>query len=425
MELALVILFALMAFAGLRLFAVIGGLSLILYLLAEIGDIEGVVNEMYTLATSPLLLTIPLFTFSGYVMAESKTPERLIRLTRALLAPLPGGLAIMCLSACAVFTALTGASGVTIVALGGLLYPVLQQASYKERFALGLLTTSGSIGLLFPPSLVIILYGLVANVSINQLFVAGAIPGVLLIAFFSAYAIVRGVAAKEERRRWRLGEIAKELYASRFELPVPAVVLVGIYGGYLTVTDSAVIVAVYVVIAEFALYRDVPWKRLPEIAQKSMVLVGGIFVIICAAKVLTYYMVDQDVPQSLFEWMRAYIHSKIAFLLLLNGFLLIVGCLMDIFSAILVVVPLIVPIALGFGVDPVHLGIVFLVNLEMGYSTPPVGLNLFIASFRFNKPVMVLTRAALPFLAIMFVRLMVVTYIPELSLALVRLFQVQ
>ncbi|MCU0663546.1 MAG: TRAP transporter large permease subunit [Myxococcota bacterium] len=419
MELLLIIFFSVLALLGLRLFAVIGGLALVLYILADIGSIEGIVNEMYTLATQPVLVTIPLFTFAGYLLAESKAPRRIVDLSHALIAPLPGGLAVVSLVSCAFFTAFTGASGVTIIALGGLLLPVLLDGRYSQKFSLGLLTTSGSLGLLFPPSLAIILYGLIGGVSINQLFVAGLIPGVLLIVALSAYAVVVGGKSTEARPTWEWAKIRSALWASRYEIPIPFVVLVGIYGGFLTVVDSAAIVALYVLVVEVFVYKDLNVRRLPVVIQESAVLVGGIFIIICTAKAFTYYLVDQDIPQSLLEWMQTYIHSKVTFLIVLNIFLLIVGCLMDIFSAILVVVPLIVPIAAGFGIDPVHLGIIFLVNLEIGYSTPPVGLNLFIASFRFRRPVVELYRASVPFLVILIAALMVITYVPQLSTFLV------
>jgi tripartite ATP-independent transporter DctM subunit len=419
LELLIIIAFTVLALFGLRLFAVIGGLSLLLYLLADIGTIEGVVNEMYTLATQPVLVTIPLFTFAGYLLAESKAPQRIIALSQALIAPLPGGLAVVSLVSCAFFTAFTGASGVTIIALGGLLLPALLSGRYSERFSLGLLTTSGSLGLLFPPSLAIILYGLIGGVSINQLFVAGIVPGVFLIIALSVYAILVGGRSTVERPKWEWQKIKSSIWASRYEIPIPLVVLVGIYGGYLTVIDSAAIVALYVLIIEVFVYKDLPLRQLPKVIQESAVLVGGIFIIICTAKAFTYYLVDQDVPQNLLEWMQTYIHSKVTFLIVLNIFLIIVGCLMDIFSAIMVVVPLIAPIAMGFGIDPVHLGIIFLVNLEIGYSTPPVGLNLFIASFRFRKPVVDLYKASLPFLAILLAALLVITYVPELSTFLV------
>ncbi|MCP4605774.1 MAG: TRAP transporter large permease subunit [Proteobacteria bacterium] len=425
MELVLIIVFVILALLGLRLFAVIGGLALLLYMIADIGEIEGVVNEMYTLATQPVLLTIPLFTFAGYMMAESKAPERLVKLSKAMIAPLPGGLAIVSLVSCAFFTAFTGASGVTIIALGGLLFPALLQGKYSEKFTLGLLTTSGSLGLLFPPSLAIILYGLIAGVSINQLFVAGILPGIFLIVVLSIYSVGKGRIKGEKRPSLNSKEIKQALFDARFEVPIPFVVLIGIYGGFLTVIDSAAVVALYVLIIELFIYKDVPLKKLPEVIKESMLLVGGIFIIICTAKAFTYYLVDQDVPQSILEWMQTYIQSKITFLIVLNIFLIIVGCLMDIFSAILVVVPLIVPIAMGFEVNPVHLGIIFLVNLEIGYSTPPVGLNLFIASFRFNKPIMSLYRASLPFLAILLIALLIITYVPELSLFLVDYFQIK
>jgi tripartite ATP-independent transporter DctM subunit len=419
LELLLIIFFSVLALLGLRLFAVIGGLALVLYILADIGSIEGIVNEMYTLATQPVLVTIPLFTFAGYLLAESKAPRRIVDLSHALIAPLPGGLAVVSLVSCAFFTAFTGASGVTIIALGGLLLPVLLDGRYSQKFSLGLLTTSGSLGLLFPPSLAIILYGLIGGVSINQLFVAGLIPGVLLIVALSAYAVVVGGKSTEARPTWEWAKIRSALWASRYEIPIPFVVLVGIYGGFLTVVDSAAIVALYVLVVEVFVYKDLNVRRLPVVIQESAVLVGGIFIIICTAKAFTYYLVDQDIPQSLLEWMQTYIHSKVTFLIVLNIFLLIVGCLMDIFSAILVVVPLIVPIAAGFGIDPVHLGIIFLVNLEIGYSTPPVGLNLFIASFRFRRPVVELYRASVPFLVILIAALMVITYVPQLSTFLV------
>ncbi|MDJ0762033.1 MAG: TRAP transporter large permease subunit [Myxococcota bacterium] len=425
MALVLIIAFMILAVLGLRLFAVIGGLALMLYLLADIGEIEGIVNEMYTLATQPVLVTIPLFTFAGYLMAESRAPQRLVNLSRALLSPLPGGLAIVALVSCAFFTAFTGASGVTIIALGGLLFPVLIKEKYNERFTLGLLTTTGSLGLLFPPSLAIILYGLVAGVSINKLFVAGIVPGILLIVVLSIYSVAKGAATREARPPFEWPRIKNALWESRFELPIPITVLVGIYGGFLTVIDSAAIVALYVLIVETLVYRDISFRKLPDIVKEAMVLVGGIFIIICTAKALTYYLIDQDIPQEILEWMQGYVHNKLTFLILLNVFLIIVGCLMDIFSAILVVVPLIAPIAAGFEVDPVHLGIIFLVNLEIGYSTPPVGLNLFIASFRFERPIMSLYRASLPFLALLLLSLLIITYLPQLSLYLVTLFGVQ
>jgi tripartite ATP-independent transporter DctM subunit len=273
--------------------------------------------------------------------------------------------------------------------------------------------------------LAIILYGLIAGVSINQLFAAGILPGILLIVVLSLYSIRKGSFSKEKRAPFEWRKIRSALYDSRFEVPIPIVVLVGIYGGYLTVIDAASITALYVLIIEVFVYKDIKVKKLPNVMKDSMLLVGGIFIIICTAKAFTYYLVDQDVPQNILEWMQTYIHSKITFLIMLNIFLIIVGCLMDIFSAILVVVPLIVPIAAGFGIHPVHLGIIFLANLEIGYSTPPVGLNLFIASFRFNKPVMSLYKASLPFLGILLIALMIITYVPELSLFLVEYFNVQ
>jgi tripartite ATP-independent transporter DctM subunit len=406
-----------LALFGMPLFAVLGSIALAAFNGAGI-DISSVAVAMYTLAGSPLLVAIPLFTFAGYLFAHSRAPDRLVKLSRAVF---PGGLAVVALVSCAIFTAFTGASGVTIIAMGGLLLPALIKDGYHKRFNLGLLTASGSLGLLFPPSLPLILFGYVASVSIDQLFLAGLLPGIFLVAVLSAYGLYRGRKDGVPRDRWSLRGVVAGVRGAAWEVPLPFIILGGIYSGTFTVSEAAAITALYALVVEVFIYRDIPVRKLPGIVAESMTLVGGILVILACALGLTNYLIDAEVPMQILEWMQQYISSKYTFLLILNVFLLIVGCLMDIFSALIVVVPLIVPVALGFGVDPVHLGIVFLTNLEIGYLTPPVGLNLFISSYRFNESVISLYAASIPFLLLLLGALLVITYVPAISLFLVRL----
>jgi C4-dicarboxylate transporter, DctM subunit len=410
----------LLALFGAPLFIVIGAAALLGFHGADI-DSSAVIAELYSISSAPTLLAIPLFTFAGYLMAEGGSSARLLRLSRAILGWVPGGLSVVALATCAFFTAFTGASGVTIIALGGLLYPAMVRDRYPERYTLGLLTAGGSLGLLFPPSLPIILYGIVSQVSIDQLFVAGVFPGIFLVVLLSVYGVFVGLRSGVELIPFSGRELLAATREALWEIPLPFIVLVGIYGGYFTANQAAAVTAVYAFVVQVFIYRDLRLLGdVPRVARDSMVLVGGILIILGVALGLKNYLVDADVPQSILEMIQVHIHSKLMFLLALNVFLLIVGCLMDIFSAIIVVVPLITPLALAYGVDPVHLGIIFLTNLEIGYLTPPVGINLFISSFRFGKPVLELYRAALPFLAILLVGLMVITYWPDMSLALGR-----
>ncbi len=411
----------LLAIAGAPLFAVLAGIAIISFIGVGIEPVA-VIVELYRMASQPTLLAIPLFTFAGYLLAESGAPKRLVRVSNALFGWMPGGLAIVALFVCSFFTAFTGASGVTIVALGGLLFPILIREGYPERFSLGLLTSSGSLGLLFPPSLPIILFGMVAGISIDQLFAAGVLPGILLIGALALYSARTAKKFKVKTIKFNARETLLATREAIWELPLPIVVIVGIYGGFFTATEAASITAAYLLIVEVFIHKDISFRKdLPLIARESMVLVGGILIILGSALGLTNYLIDAEVPNAIFEAIRGTISSKWAFLIALNIFLLIVGSLMDIFSAIIVVVPLILPIANEFGINPVHLGIIFLTNLEIGYCTPPVGLNLFISSFRFKKPVMTLYKSALPFIGIMLVALMIITYWEGLSLFLVNL----
>ncbi|MGW8161060.1 MAG: TRAP transporter large permease [Desulfobulbales bacterium] len=415
------ILILILAILGTPLFVVIAALALLSFHGIDI-DLSVVIIEMSRLSDTPLLLSLPLFIFAGTLLAESGTPHRLLRLSRALLGWMPGGLAVISLMVCAVFTAFTGASGVTIFAIGGLLYPALRDDNYSERFSLGLITSSGSLGLLFPPSLPLILYGVIAETRVDQLFLAGILPGILMLILLVIYSMRKGArrhAPKTEKPTRE--DVLAGLKEAAWELPLPVIVLGGIYGGFFVAGEAAAVTALYVLIVEVLIYRDISIRKLPKIMVHSMVLFGGILVVLAAAMATTNYLVDQQVPMHLFAYIREYISSKYTFLLLLNIFLLIVGSMLDIFSALVLVVPIIIPIAEAYGVNLIHLGIIFLTNLQIGYCTPPVGLNLFLASYRFDKSVLTLYRATLPFLALLMITLVLITYFPVISLALVNL----
>lgn len=406
----------LLALLGAPIFAVMSAFALVAFYFSGI-ELSAVAVEIYRLASAPTIITIPLFTFAGYVLAESKAPVRLLRLSQACLGWMPGGVAIVCLFICAFFTAFTGASGVTIIALGGLLYPILIQEGYSDKFSLGLITTCGSLGLLFPPSLPIILYGIIAKVDIDQLFLAGLIPGIVLMVVLGSYAIFKARKIERKKHVFSWKEVTESIWEARYELPLPVLVLGGIYGGILTATEASAISAFYVLIANCFFTKDLSIsKDIPKVIVEALTLVGAILLILCCALGLTNYLVDEEIPMKILELMKQFITNKYLFLFVLNIFLLIVGCLMDIFSAIIVVVPLILPIAEQFGVNPLHLAIIFLTNLEIGYITPPVGINLFISSFRFNRPVLELYRASVPYLLLMLVALIIITYIPWLTL---------
>ena len=409
----------LLALLGAPLFAIIGAVAMLSFA-GEGIDPSVMMVDLNRIATNPTLVAIPLFTFAGYMLAESKAPTRIVDLARALFGSFPGGLAVVALVTCAVFTAFTGASGVTIVALGGLLYPILLNEKYPEKFSLGLVTTSGSLGLLFPPSLPLILYALIATISVDKLFAAGIVPGFLLLLILSAYAVFQGRKLKVPRHPFHWAALRRTLRAAAWEIPLPVVIIGGIYTGIFTATEAAAVTAFYVLIVEVFIYRDLNlFTDLPRVMKESLLLVGAILMIIGVAMGLTDYLVDQEVPARLFDLTKTFISSGTMFLVVLNLFLIVVGMMMDIFSAIIVVVPLVTPIALGYGIDPVHLGIVFLTNLEIGYLTPPVGLNLFISSLRFHKPVFTVVRATLVYIGILLVALVIITYVPELSLWLV------
>jgi len=416
--LATIILLILMLF-GTPVFVVIAGLALYLFFSSQI-DISAIIIEMHRMATTPVLVAIPLFTFAGYLLSESGAPRRLIRLSDAVLGWLPGGLSIIALVTCAVFTALTGATGLTIIAVGGILLPAMLKGKYPEIFSLGLLTTSGTLGLLFPPSLPLIVYAIVAKVRIDQLFIAGILPGVLLVVLLAAFSVYRSILTQVPKTRFQAGEVFEAFKEAIWEIPMPFIVLGGIYSGYFAVSEAAAIIATYVLFIEVIIYRDIKWRELSGIMRKSMVLVGTILIILGAAMGLTNYLIDEMIPMRMLDFFKTHIESRYLFLIVLNLFLLAAGCTMGIFSALVVVVPLLSPIAEAYGIHPVHLGIIFLTNLEIGASLPPLGINLFISSVRFEKPVLRLYVASLPFIAILLLALAIITYFPGLSLILLQ-----
>jgi C4-dicarboxylate transporter DctM subunit len=405
------------------LFVVIAASAMFGFYSEEI-DLSVISIEIYRLAEMSVLLAIPLFTFAGYLLGESQASTRLVNITNSLLGWMPGGLAIVAIFACALFTAFTGASGITIIALGALLYPALKQSGYSETFNLGLLTSSGSLGLLFAPSLPLILYGVVAQqmsldepVGIDQLFIAGIFPGLLMLTMLAIYSMAQpGIKRQSEEFDW--AATIEAIKAAKWEMPLPILVLGGIYGGFFAVSEAAAVTALYVLIVEVLILKEISLKKLPVIMRDSMVLVGGIMIIIGASLASTNYLIDAEIPTQLFDFIQQHIDNKLTFLILLNLFLLVLGMMLDIFSALVIFVPIILPIAVGYDIHPIHLGIIFLANMQLGYFTPPVGMNLFIASYRFDKPIMTLYRATIPFFLILLVAVLIITYWPSLSLAL-------
>jgi C4-dicarboxylate transporter, DctM subunit len=415
----------LLAALGAPLFALIAAIALIgFHAAGEPGT--AVAIEFYRLADMPALVAIPLFTLAGYLLAESQAPRRLVRLTNALFGWLPGGLAIVSVCACTLFTAFTGATGVTLVALGAVLYPALRQAQYSERFSLGLLTSSGSLGLLLVPSMPLILYGVVAQqfhttppVAIDALFKAGLLPCLLMVVVLSLYSA------------WQARDLPKppatssaEVWAAfkdaAWELPLPFVVLAGIYSGRLAASEAAAATALYVLIVTVLIRREIKLGELPRVIREAMLLVGAILIVLGFSLALTNWLIDAEVPDRLFAALQAGISGKTAFLLVLNVFLLVFGMLLEGFPAIIILVPLVLPVALHYGVDPVHLGIIFLANLQIGIFLPPVGMNIFIASARFGRPATAIVRASLPFYVLLLLCVLIITYVPDLSLALTR-----
>lgn len=419
MTLALLVI-AGFALASLPLYLALGGVAIAGFIGEDLSPTI-FFAELVRLASNPTLIAIPLFTFAGYILAESRASRRIVNLAEAALWWLPGRLAVVAILVMGLMTAFTGASGVTIIALGGLMLPAMMKSGFSERFSLGLLTSSGSIGLLFPPSLAVILYGVVAETPIDKLYLAGVLPGALMVAGMSAYGVVagRGLTAQSAEPRMPLSTAFRE---AAWEIPLPIVVIGGIYGGWTTPAEASVITVVYLLVIELLVTRDITLSDLPGIIGRSSVLIGGILLILGSALALTNYFVYIDLTQTLIDSVRGALQSKWAFLLALNLFLLVIGSLVEVFSAIVVILPLVAPLAKHYGIDPLHLGIIFLANLETGFCAPPVGLNLFLSSFRFGKPILSVYRSVLPFFLLQLILLGLITYIPAITLFPVQLF---
>tara|TARA_X000000368_G_scaffold322152_1_gene259315 strand:- start:562 stop:1779 length:1218 start_codon:yes stop_codon:yes gene_type:complete len=402
---------------GAPLFAVIAASAMLGYSSEDI-DLMALIIEIIGLADMPFLSAIPLFTISGYLLSESNAPKRLVKLTNAILGWMPSGLAIVSLIACAFFTAFTGASGVTIIALGAILYPALTQAGYPDKFNLGLITTSGSLGLLFAPSLPLILYGVVAEVSIDDLFKAGILPGFLMISMLIIYSFRANKNLSTSLNKFKPSQMMETIRESIWEIPLPFIVLGGIYSGFFAISEAAAVTALYVIIIEVIVLKEIKISDLPIIMRESMLLVGGILLVLSVSLASTNYMIDSGIPERIFNIVSEVISSKYSFLALLLLFLIILGALLDIFSAIVLVVPILLPIAAQYQIDPIHLGIIFLATMQLGYITPPVGINLFIASFRFEKSIIDVYSSTIPFFVILLFSVILITFWPTLTLIL-------
>jgi tripartite ATP-independent transporter DctM subunit len=408
----LLVVIVVSAFLGTPLFIVLSGAALLLF--ARVGGaLEVIPNEAYNVLTDGTIPAIPLFTFTGYILSESKAGERLVNLFRSWFGWLPGGLVVAAVLASAFFTSFTGASGVTILALGGLLYYVLHtRGQQSEAFTVGLLTSTSNVGLLFPPSLAIIIYGTIAQVNIFHMFLAGIVPGVLIALSFIVIGVVVSIRRGNKRTPFEPKQAMATLKSAMSEILLPVVIVVAFFSGLTTLVETAALAVAYVLVVEVAVRREISLRRLPEVALKCITIVGGVLIILGAARGLSFYIVDAQVPVLLRDWMRDHVTSRFVFLLLLNGALLLTGCLMDIFSAILIVAPLVVPLGELFGVAPVHLGAIFLANLGLGFITPPVGLDLFLSSYRFNEAMPRLYRYVLPFFAVELAVVLLITYVP-------------
>lgn len=406
---------------GAPLFVPLAGIPTFLFLSGPDGVELGasVPIEMLQLATSPFLPAIPLFTLLGLLLTEGAA-QRLLAVFRALFGWMPGGTAVVCALLCAFFSIFTGGSGVTILALGGLLYSAMRADGYGERESLGLLTGSGALGILLPPALPLILFGIAAEVPIEELFRGGILPGVLMVTMVAGYGMFAGVRARVARAPFEFAPVGRAIWRAKFELALPLVTLGLLFSGKATLLESAAGTVVYALLVQTLFHRELGWKDLPRILRECGTLLGGVLIILCSAKGLSSWFVDAQVPMRLLAWVQGSVESRWGFLLVLNLFLLVVGCFLDIYSATFVVVPILLPLGVHYGIDPVHLGILFIANLELGYLTPPVGLNLFLASYRFEKPLVVVTRAVLPMLVILGIGVLLITYVPWLTLVFVR-----
>ncbi len=406
---------------GTPIFVILGGAAVLLFMSGGVTP-AAVLIETYALSVSPTLPAIPLFTLAGFLLAEGQASTRLLRVFRAWFGWIPGGTAVVCAFLCSFFTVFTGGSGVTILALGGVLFPALLKDGYRERFSLGLMTAAGSLGLLLPPALPLILYGVVAQIPIEDLFIGGILPGILLTSMIAAWGVREGIVSGAGRQPFRFREGLESLWVAKWELAMPFVVIVAMFSGFATAVEAAALVALYALVVQTVVHRDLSIRRdFLRVFTECAVVVGGVLVILGVAVGFTNYLVGAQVPATMLAWSQQHIRSRFLFLLALNLFLLAVGWFMEIFAAIVVVVPLIVPLGAAFGIHPVHLGIIFIANLELGFLTPLVGINIFLASYRFKRPVLEVARAALPMMAILGIGVLLITYVPWLTLAILEM----
>ncbi|MDR0443913.1 MAG: TRAP transporter large permease subunit [Treponema sp.] len=418
-----VIFLIMAALGGTPLFVVMGGLALLL-LQASGGEMDSVAADIYAALTNTNIIAIPLFTVAGFILSESRAGARLVNTFRCFFSWLPGGIIFASVIICAFFTSFTGASGVTILALGGILYAVLSEHfEYPQKFSIGLLTSVGSIGLLFPPSLPLILVGTISQTNIVHLFLGGIIPGVILVAAMIIFGIAASLKIKIPPEKFDGRKALYSLKGSSLEILLPVFLIAGYFTGFFSLVEIGAVAVLYIFIVEVFIYKDIKLSDIKNVFNKAIPIIGGVLSILALSKAVSYYIVDTQAPANIASWLQNAFSSKYIFLLLLNLALIVVGCLMDIFSAILIVLPLIVPMGQAYGIDPVHLGIIFLVNLEAGFITPPVGLNLFLASYRFQKPFVDICRHVFPFLLVRLVIVLLVTYLPWLTTFLVNLFR--
>ena len=414
----MILILIILCIIGTPLFSVIAASAMFGYSSQEI-DLMAIVIEIIGISDMPFLSAIPLFTLSGYLLSESNAPKRLVALTDVFLGWMPSGLAIVSILACALFTAFTGASGVTIIALGAILYPALKEDGYSDKFNLGLITTSGSLGLLFAPSLPLILYGVIAEVSIDNLFKAGILPGLMMIILLSFYSFSVNAKNSKSGRSFNLKKALITLKECAWEIPLPFLVLGGIYSGFFAISEAAALTALYVFIVEVVILKEIKFIDLPSLMRESMIMVGGILIVLAVSLASTNYMIDSGLPQKIFGLVSEVVDDQITFIILLLLFLIILGAILDIFSAIVLVVPILLPIAEMYEINQIHLGIIFLSTMQLGYLTPPVGINLFIASYRFDRSIIDVYSSTIPFFLILLISVILIAFLPSLSIVFI------
>ena len=414
----MILILIILCIIGTPLFSVIAASAMFGYASQEI-DLMAIVIEIIGISDMPFLSAIPLFTLSGYLLSESNAPKRLVALTDVFLGWMPSGLAIVSILACALFTAFTGASGVTIIALGAILYPALKEDGYSDKFNLGLITTSGSLGLLFAPSLPLILYGVIAEVSIDNLFKAGILPGLMMIILLSFYSFSVNAKNSKSGRSFNLKKALITLKECAWEIPLPFLVLGGIYSGFFAISEAAALTALYVFIVEVVILKEIKFIDLPSLMRESMIMVGGILIVLAVSLASTNYMIDSGLPQKIFGLVSEIVDDQITFIILLLLFLIILGAILDIFSAIVLVVPILLPIAEIYEINQIHLGIIFLSTMQLGYLTPPVGINLFIASYRFDISIIDVYSSTIPFFLILLISVILIAFLPSLSIVFI------